>query len=295
MSAPARPVAVAPQIPTAKPRHLAAEHWYRAAEITREWLDIGLSTRAADREVAEASITTIYARLGRGRPNFIWVDSPHAALSHLAGLPTLDVLHRWVMAPPSTGTRPLASDLAAGLSRLRSALEECLTRAPFDPPPPKRKDHQPWPTLAPLAALEFGIPFAEVLRQNVRESLRVTLADGLYLPIRGALTMADQRPMPVCWYGQQDAYWIAYYDTWRRLGLARFGRTDDADLDVWAALARSGGWWWPSETRCVMVERPLRLPTEPALGVLPEQVRVRRDAIAYRDGWQPHLSGHATP
>ncbi|HEY2671807.1 MAG TPA: hypothetical protein VGJ07_15740 [Rugosimonospora sp.] len=278
--------------PAGRSPDVAAEHWRRSAEIRREWLHWGLSTEPADRPAAEQALSTIYARLRRPRPRFVWVDSPSGALPLVAGLPTLDTLYQWVMRPPRSGPPPLASDLAASLSRLRSALDERLTRPDFDPPPPKRKNaQQPWPVLPPLDALRAGIPFREVLRQGVRDALRTSLADGFYLPVRAAL--AAQRPPAVCWYGQQEAYWVAYYDTWRRLGLAQYSHADESYLDVWATLARSCGWWWPGEEVCVIVERPAAIHVEAVPGVHHEQVRPRRfdgPAVEYRDGWCPDLA-----
>ncbi len=254
-------------------------------EIRDEWLGHGLSTAPADRPAAETAVTSLYARLGRARPRFAWVDSPAAAMPLVAGAPTHAVLHQWVMRPPS-GPRPVASDLAASASRLRSALDERLEPPAFDPPPPKRtrKPPEPWPVLPAPDLLRRGIPFREVLTQGVRDALRASLA--LHPPVRAAL--GPPEAVPVCWYGQQDAHWIAYYDAWRRLGLARYPRADDAWLDTWAALARATGWWWPGDAVCVMVERPAALRVEPVPGAWHGEVRPRRDggpALVWRDGW----------
>lgn len=270
MTAPARPRAAigfpleesTPDVPGR-----AAGHWYRAAEIRDEWLRYGLDTRPADRVTAQHHLAAIYARLSRPRPRFVWVDSPHQARQHLAGLPTLDTLHRWIRGPQPPGKPPLASDLVAGLSRLRGALDGGVGHPDLDPARPRKKEHKAWPVLPPLEALAAGVPLREVLRQSVREALRERLADGCYLPVRAALG-----PLPVCWYGQQESYWIAHYDALRRLGFARYGARDEAHLDDWAALARSCGWWWPGEEVCVIVERPA--------SVAPGSVR-------YRDGWCP--------
>jgi hypothetical protein len=65
-----------------------------AERLSQEWLDIGLSTQPADRVSAERCLSAIYARIGRQRPQFTWVDSPAKALPLLSGLPTLDHLYR---------------------------------------------------------------------------------------------------------------------------------------------------------------------------------------------------------
>lgn len=266
MTAPAR----LPAAPDLLPRELAIQYWHRAAEIRREWLDHGLSTEPADRAAAEHSLTGIYARISRSRPRFVWLDSPRRVRDLVVGLPTHEVLQDWVRARRPPGRPPLASDLAAGLSRLRSALDECISGIAVNANPAIRKGRKPSPELPPLEALKAGVHFREVLRQGVSTELRNSLAEGFYLPIRAALGA-----LPVCWYGQQESYWVAYYDAWRRLGLDRYQRADDEHFDDWAAVARSCGWWWPGEDRCVVVERPAFIRTE----------GVRLAEVKYRDGW----------
>ena len=242
--------------------------------IRREWLAIGLSTEPADRPTTEEAIASIYRRHGRPRPAFRWVDSPHAARPHLHGLPTHDDLRAWVSDQRPAGRPPIASDIAAGLSRLRSSLDESYVEPPADRPPPKRKKGESWPVLPPDRALDAGLPLREVLNQGVRHALLRSLA-AVHLSVRAALG-----PLPVGWYGNQDASWVAHFDVLHRLGLAD---PRDGEFTVWATLTRAGGWWWPGETRCVLVERPATLHTEPTAGGWHDEVRLRR--ITYRDGW----------
>ncbi|MFD5825133.1 DUF6745 domain-containing protein [Lentzea sp. NPDC060358] len=53
------------------------------------------------------------------------------------------------------------------------------------------------------------------------------------------------------WSGQHDADWLA--------GLDARGRLRGPLLESWAVLARSTGWWWPREGRCVLADRPTAL------------------------------------
>jgi hypothetical protein len=282
-----RQVAAAPAIPSTRPRDHA---WSQAVEIRRAWLARGLATEPADRSATERSLSAIYARLHRPRPQFVWVDSPHQALPLVTGFPTNDVLWQWIQPRHPGGAPPLASDLAAELSRLRGGLDEAITPPASEPPPPKRKKSEPWPRLAPKDALDQEVPFLEIVRQGVREALRTSLADGLYLPVRRAL--AGDRPLPTVWYGQQESSWIAYYDVCRELGLARFEPSDEENLNHWATLASSCGWWWPGEDNCVVVERPATIRMQPLPRGLHEEVRLSHGpgpAIEYRDGWYPLL------
>ncbi|GID26027.1 DUF6745 domain-containing protein [Paractinoplanes brasiliensis] len=232
--------------------------WSQATEIRQEWFDVGTSTKPVDHHITEEAIASIYARHGRRRPEFVRVTSPRAALAYLDGLPAHEDLLT------DSRPRPVASDIAAGLSRLRSSLEADFTEPPAERPRPKRKNGERWPRMTPEQALDAGLPFHEVLVQGVREELLRRLS-GIYLPIRAALG-----PVPVGWYGHQDAYWVAFVDVLRRTGLAPV--REEREFEVWATLTRSGGWWWPGDHRCVLVERPVTLRTDPLF-------------VEYGDGW----------
>lgn len=253
------------------------DHWHRAAEARREWLAVGLSTAPADRDSAEQILTRLYRRHGRGRPRFAWADSPHAGLAAVEDVPNHEDLQSWLRHP---GGRPaLGMDVAAGWSRLMARLDEAAVHPDLETSRYPR-DGKPWPMLPPLEALRAGVPLRVVLRQGVREALRTALTHSVTLPVRAAL--GPPARLPICWYGQQDAPWIAYYDTLRRLGLARYAPPDTARLDDWAALARTTGWWWPGETVCVIVERPARIGAVPLPDdALPE---VSAPEVVYRDG-----------
>lgn len=286
MIAPARRSAAVVAYPSSR----VYELWSTAVSIRQEWLDHALSTQPADRSSAERAIAGLYARVGRPHPYIEWVDSPAKALPLVAELPTLDVLYHWVKDPPQ-GTPPVASDLAALASSLRSALWAGLADPDPELAPPRgsgRARPQPWPDLPPRDALAAGVPFGIVLDRGVRRTLFRSLADGLYLRVRAALatTSPHRGPLPVCWYGQHDASWVAYFDTLARLDLARYGPREVAQLSEWAALVRSCGWWWPDETRCVVIERPAQVRIEPVPGGGGE-VRLAANGLVYRDGWRP--------
>jgi hypothetical protein len=175
------------------------------------------------------------------------------------------------------------------VSQLRGALSAGVGHA--DPelcPVRKGRTKEPWPELPPLDALAAGVPLGVVVYQGIRQALYRSLAHGFYLPVRAAL--AGHGPVPVCWYGQQDTSWIAYYDILQRLGLVRYGPDRSRHLGEWAGLARSCGWWWPGEKVCVVVQRPATVRTEPVPGTWHEEVRLRPGGVEYRDGWHPLLT-----
>jgi hypothetical protein len=267
----------------------AHDRWQEALKIRQEWLDCGLSTRPADRRTAEDSLTAIYARMSRPKPRFTWVESPHQAVPLVAGSPTLNQLYAWIRVPPPPGTPPLASDLAMVASQLRGALSAGVSHPdPELSAARKGKDKEPWPKLPPLKALDTGVPLGVVLHQGIRTALHRSLAHGFRRPILN--TLAGGQPVPACWYGQQDAAWVAYYDALHRLGLATYGPDALDHLGHWVALARSCGWWWPGEDMCVVVDRPELVHTEPVPGTWHDEVRLRRGGVRYRDGWHPLLA-----
>jgi hypothetical protein len=255
--------------------------WQEATKIRHEWLDHGLSTEPADRRTTEENLARLYARMSRPRPRFVWVDSPHEALPLLAGLPTLDRLYALIREPRPTGPPPLASDLALLAGTLRGGLSAGVVHADPELSPVRRgKRKEPWPELPPLEAIDAGVPLGVVLHQGILTALHRSLVHGFRLPVLA--TLAGGGPVPVCWYGQQDAAWVGYYDALHRLGLARYGPDDLDHLGHWVALARSCGWWWPDEDVCVVVERPAQVRTEPVPGTWHDEVRLRRDGVRYR-------------
>jgi hypothetical protein len=264
--------------------------WQEASKIRQEWLDHGLSTQPADRQAAERSLTEIYAGISRPRPRFAWVASPYQALPLIAGWPTLGQLFARIRDPHPRGKPPLASDLAMAVSRMRGGLSAGVVHADPELSPVRKKGNrnEPWPELPPVQALEAGVPLGVVLHQGIRTGLDRSLAQGFRTRVRNALP-GNPAQLPVCWYGQQEAAWVAYYDVLHRLGLARYQPHDLDGLGHWAVLARSCGWWWPGEEICVVVDRPELARTEPWPGAWHDEVRLRPDGIGYRDGWQPLL------
>jgi hypothetical protein len=80
---------------------------------------------------------------------------------------------------------------------------------------------------------------AHALWQEAILIRREWLDHGLSTPVRAAPAGDGPVPVPVCWYGQQDASWVAYYDALHRLGLAHYGPDETDLLGEWAALVRS--------------------------------------------------------
>ena len=248
----------------------AGELWARALEIRDEWQRHALSTEPAERGAAETAITELYALAGHSPPEFAWVSSPAAAV---ALLPPGQALS-------TTGPRPPEVRLATLVSSLRERLDQRIGawRDPYrfpDRPPPD-----------PVAALLSGTSFRALLNNGLWPTLRRSIRDSVAGALRGELAT----PSGLHWYGQHEAHWIALYDLHRRVDGVPFGAEDLAQLGLWAAIARSCGWWWPRGDVCVIAERPLVLRTEQVSEVY-GAARLHHatgPAVAFPDGWTVH-------
>ncbi|MFG2052804.1 DUF6745 domain-containing protein [Micromonospora sp. NPDC048930] len=262
------------------------DRWHRAAELRDDWLRTALCTAPADRERAEHAITGLYARLSRPRPRFHWVASPRQAVELLDEPPVR-------FGTPPDGSAPwhvahqLADEWAALGHRLDGSEAAGLSWWPRE---------RAARTLPPAEAFAAGASLADLLRAGVRESLRRSVHDAVRDPLRAALTEAVGEPPGLRWHGQHDVPWVAHHDIRRRLRPGVFAPDDERHLDLWAEVARSGGWWWPRERVCVLTERTTVTHTEAAPGALHGEVRTHNRhgvAVGYADGWGGH-SWHGT-
>ncbi|CAM3422068.1 DUF6745 domain-containing protein [Kibdelosporangium persicum] len=236
----------------------SVEFWWRAVDIRDEWSAHALSCEPADRETTQTTITSLYALAGAPPPQFVWVDSPSAAADQV---PPSDPLRH-------NGSWPLESRIATRVSALRERLDRRIGRyRPVEVPNPSR-------------AVAGDQPAKSILDPCVRGALRRSIRESVADMIRAA----DSRPSGLRWLGQHDVDWIAHYDMHQRVLETRFADEDLAELELWATLARSCGWWWPREDRCFVAERPLVLRTDP-------ETRLHcadGPAVIYPDGWKVH-------
>ncbi len=257
--------------PRREPRRIpeALDLWYRAVDLRTEWLTHATSTAPADREATEDAITRLYALVGAAPPEFVWVASPAAAVKSLPPPQTLSLTH----------DVPVEGRLATAVSSLRQRLDRRCGMRPAST----------WmSTLDPVSALRSGNSLRGVINDGLRPTLRRTVLESVAAQIRGTI---PEPWLGLHWYGQQDAYWVAPYDIHRRVDDTRFEPADVAQLELWATLTRSCGWWWPRENRCVVAERPLAVRTELLQGTLHAEARLHDatgPAVAYPDGWTVH-------
>ncbi|MFI5431579.1 DUF6745 domain-containing protein [Rhodococcus baikonurensis] len=233
----------------------------QALEAVRdEWLERGLCTRPADRSTAESAVAQLYRRSGLPKPEFVWVPSPRAG-SDLIAAEGLSTTMSFDGAGLDCPSGYIASMFASSRRRMNASIQGRKADWQME-----RRQRQ------------------RLIRASVWESLHTTLFDGVAVAIR---TMSTPMAGGVTWYGQQEAHRIAYYDTFRRYGLATFDSEDRELLDVQTALADSTGWWWAFDNLCIMAERPGAVHSEPIPGSTLGERRLHHSdgpAIEFGDG-----------
>jgi hypothetical protein len=280
-----------------------------AVALRNEWLAVGLSTAPADRSGAEAAVCRLYDMAGASPPAFEWAPSPLAALAAIQAArscyPAIET--RYLLTGQPRREMPVAARLASLETSLRSRLDARIGRAAVAWPGSPGTDTGTVWMYRPEDAVLSGISDRSIVVVTVGQSLRGTLTDAVAVPLRAALAEAigkaasgDQLTPTggvIAFRGQHDASWIGYYDTRRRAGFGGYASADLGELDVWAALARSAGWWWPGEGLCVMAERPVAVHAEPLIGSHHGELRLHRAdglAIAFADDFGANVL-HGTP
>jgi hypothetical protein len=271
-----------------------------AVALRNEWLTIGLSAARADRPVAEAAVSRLYEMAGAPPPAFAWVPSPLAALEAVRAARSR---YPAIQPPRELARRhvrqwPVAARLASLLTSLRGRLDARIHGAAGDWPDSRAGNPGTVSMYGPEDAILSGISDRSVVVVTVGQSLRWTLSDAVAAPLRSVLTRAigrtagDDELTPgggvIAFRNQHEAAWIGYYDARRRAGFGGYASADLRELDVWAALTTSAGWWWPGEGLCVMAERPVEVHTEPLTGSHHGELRLHRadgPAIAFADGF----------
>ena len=85
------------------------------------------------------------------------------------------------------------------------------------------------------------------------------------------------------WWGQQDAYWIAFYKFCQDVLGVKYNKKESEQLEMWSEIAQSCGWWFPYQGVCVVCERPEVIAWE-ANGDRPRLHSTVGPAVKFRDG-----------
>jgi hypothetical protein len=221
------------------------------------WFAIGSCCDPADRPRAEAAIAAMYGRIQQPRPRFLWVDSP---------------AHRNVI------TRAVGTAWALGLLSYKQAGASISN---------KLRD------LVVALVASLGATFARSLRvpeaplwAALRAPLVASLWDSLNNLLRDSLVLRGARGDPLFW-GQMESGWIAIYQFARDVLAVQYEPECNAQLDLWAEIAQSCGWWWPCEGLVVISERPTTIRWESDRDP-PRLHCADGPAVRFRDGYCVH-------
>ena len=141
-------------------------------------------------------------------------------------------------------------------------------------------------------------PAKDSLRDSLRDSLGGSLGgslgdslrDSLWDSLRGVL----DNLWSLSWWGQHEAFWIAYYLFPEQQHLVTYDPKRSEQLGLWADISRSTGWWFPYENVVVCTERPVEVHQETVRSSWPYGVTSRRlhredgPSLLYADGWAVH-------
>jgi hypothetical protein len=84
-------------------------------------------------------------------------------------------------------------------------------------------------------------------------------------------------------WGQYEAYWIAYYAFAQEIGV-KYPEEVSRRLGLWATVAQSAGWWWPYENMVVLSDRPSAVHMA-GEGRAARLNNTQGPALAFRDGY----------
>ena len=119
-----------------------------------------------------------------------------------------------------------------------------------------------------------GVSLWDSLRDSVGDSVGDGLWDSLWDGLWDSLR--------TIFWGQYDAYCIAYYRFAQEVLQVVCGQTESQKLRWWSDITESCGWWMPYEDVCICCERPT-VQTVDDRGLIHG---ADGPAIAFSDGWQ---------
>lgn len=136
--------------------------------------------------------------------------------------------------------------------------------------------------LPPPFVIGLPSPLGGAVTRHILQNLPAGVWDGVWDGVRDA-SKTPIDPWNNVTYGQHDAGWLSFYDTFRRAGLADL----TAPLDGLTLIAKSAGWLWLHRNIVIVSDRPATLTTEPTPGVTHGRRlhNTQGPAITYRDGW----------
>jgi hypothetical protein len=111
------------------------------------------------------------------------------------------------------------------------------------------------------------------LRYNLGDNLRYNLGDNLQKNLKYEHTY---------FWGNMDAYWIAFYQFPEKFLGIKYKTSDSEKLELWSKVAESASWFWTYENYCFVSDRPTSYGFD-------EEYRMHSStgpAIEFTDGWK---------
>jgi len=252
--------------------HLTPEQEALLPAIRDEWVAHGLSTAPADRPAAETAARLAYEKAGLPVPRFVvWLRSPLEGVIGAAMLTRAQVgdqvgdqVRAQVGDQVGDQVRDQVWDQVG--AQVRAQVGDQV-RA------------QVWDQVGAQVWDQVGDQVGDQVRAQVWDQVRAQVGDQVGDQVWDQV--GDQVRAQVwdqVWqslWGQHDAGWLAWLDTFGRLGI---------DTSLAAGLigvGRNAGWWWAFRDAVILTERPLVLRRD-------ERGRLHREdgpAIVYPDGF----------
>ncbi len=215
-----------------------------------EYFRIGSSTEPADRPMAERAITALYAAAGHAAPAFEWGPSP-----------------RW-------GAELIQAQWSSVGRSLRDLLQDLM-----------------WDSLG----CSLGSSLVDPLWGSLLNSLWVPLRASLWTSLRASLEASLEASLVespgvsllASLRGAQESYWMGHHVYCCRVLCVPYRDDNVRQLLCHDEVARSCGWWWPYQYRCICTDRPEVLEWN-------DETPPKLRRVRYRDGWEVCGSSTAT-
>jgi hypothetical protein len=123
------------------------------------------------------------------------------------------------------------------------------------------------------------------LGENLGENLGDNLGDNLRDNLRYNLGYNLQKNLKyehTDFWGNMDAYWIAFYQFPEKFLGIKYKTSDSEKLELWSKVAESASWFWTYENYCFVSDRPTSYGFD-------EEYRMHSStgpAIEFTDGWK---------
>ena len=293
---------------TQKIMKLTTEQEVRLEEWREEWLQVGLCTDPADRPRAQSAITAMYACLDKPAPIFLWFDSPMSCqlVMHLLSQTELrDQLGDQLGGQLWGQLRGQLRDQLWG--QLRDQLEDQLWGQLGDQLGDQLRDQlegqlegQLWGQLRGQLRGQLGGHLRDQLGDQLGGQLEGQLGGQLWGQLGDHLwgQLWDQLGSQLWdqlwdqlgsqkiqfkdtnWWGQHDAYWVAYYMFGREIGVS-YDAEMSRRLDLHGEVCRSCMWFWLFEGLCILSDRPSEIHRDSRNNLH----NLTGPAVGFRDGW----------